>query len=279
MHLGRIQPLVVALHPILRLVECAQSLVDLSEGAVCVGEKRQIPRPHRTHSKCPTTINRFTDVVDACDDITLLGAGPSAGKQTPEGHRGRPTLERYLQRLVGESPRGLRLTTKLSQLRREQEHYADAVGMLQLPRVCKRPVHGQHRLSRITQHPVGERVEVPADDPWILVVGGDTREVLVGVVELQAPATVFTDVDDIALPPGGVRNHPMSCSQHQRTVFWFGELQKLVCQCARFTHLPAQNIRVGQAGKRREIVPTCPRSGAQAHRHERGCARLSEGRS
>ena len=91
-------------------------------------------------------------------------------------------LGRYRYCLFRARPRGSRLATQLKQLGREQKRQADAVGMVELLSVGQSLFHGQARLSRVTKHPVGERGQVSADDPGILVVRRDACAVLVGVV-------------------------------------------------------------------------------------------------
>lgn len=75
-----------------------------------------------------------------------------------------------------------------------------------------------------------------------MVVGSDAREVLVGVVEAEAPAAVMPNVDDVALPPSGIRHHPMSGRQYQRILVLFRKFEEFLGERRR-VHQSAEQHR------------------------------------
>src|SRR5215208_5742318 len=99
--------------------------------------------------------------------------------------------------------------------------------MSQRPRVRDRSLHGLHRLGRISERPVRKRAYISADNAGILAVAHQASVVLIWVIEIQTLAAVVPCIDELALPPGGVGQHPVSHRNDERVLLRLSQLEEL----------------------------------------------------
>src|SRR5439155_14570723 len=92
----------------------------------------------------------------------------------------------------------------------------------------------------------------------VLAIAYGTDAVLLEVVEGQALLAVSLGLDQIALPPGSIRPHPVPRRQEQWVVLLLDQLQELLRQLPRPRQLSPRHLYIPEPPQRREQLRWAP---------------------